>query len=126
MRCRDTAALICPGKEISVDARLNEINMGTWDGKSFDHIRATRPELFQQRGEQIESFKPPGGESFNDLKTRVSPFFENLSREVKGPTLVITHSGVIRVMICHYLGMEPGQLLEIKLGYSHLFILGNS
>jgi len=125
MRCRDTAALICPGKEISTDARLNEINMGTWDGKSFDHIRETSPDLFLQRGEQIDTFHPPEGESFNDLKTRVSPFFEDIGRNLTGPTLVITHSGVIRVMICHYLGMAPGQLLDVKLGYSHLFLLGN-
>jgi alpha-ribazole phosphatase len=125
-RCRDTAALICPEKEIRIDPGLNEINMGTWDGESFDHIKATMPDLFQQRGEQIETFRPPGGESFNDLKTRVAPFFEDLSQNLNGPTLVVTHSGVIRVMICHYLGKAPGQLLDVKLGYSHLFLLGNS
>jgi len=82
--------------------------------------------MFQKRGEQIDSFTPPMGESFNDLKARALPFFEDLSKEIKAPTLVITHSGVIRVMICHYLGMEPGQLFEVKLGYSHLFLLVNS
>ena len=126
VRCRDTAGLICPEREIRVDARLNEINMGTWDGKPFDHIKATLPDLFQQRGEQIESFKPPGGESFNDLYNRAAPFFETLAQNLLSPTLVITHSGVIRVMICRYLGMGPEQLMDVKLGYSHLFLLGNS
>ena len=126
VRCQETAALICPEKKIRIDPRLNEINMGTWDGKSFDHIRETRPELFQQRGEHIDTFTPPGGESFNDLKTRVAPFFEDLGQNLNGPTLVIAHSGVIRVMICQYLGMAPGQLLEVKPGYSHLFLLENS
>ncbi|MCP4721247.1 MAG: histidine phosphatase family protein [Desulfobacteraceae bacterium] len=125
-RCRDTAGLICPEKKITIDERLNEINMGRWDGESFSHIKETRSELFQQRGEQIESFKPPGGESFNDLYNRAAPFFEEVGQNLKSPTLVITHSGVIRVMICHYLGMEPKQLLDVKLGYSHLFLLGNS
>ena len=125
VRCRDTAALICPGRKTRIYERLNEINMGTWDGESFDHIRGTYPDLFLQRGEKIDAFQPPKGESFNDLKTRVLPFFEDLSQNLKSPTLVVTHSGVIRVMICHYLGMAPGQLFKIKLGYSHLFILGN-
>jgi alpha-ribazole phosphatase len=123
VRCRDTAELIRPGEKIHVDARLNEINLGTWDGKSFDHIRKTRPEQFKQRGEQINAFKPPGGESFNDLYERVAPFFETIGQDVQSPTLVITHSGVIRVMLCRYLGMDPEQLLTIKLGYSHLFLL---
>jgi len=81
------------------------------------------PEMFQKRGEAIESFRPPGGESFKDLYTRVSPFFEDLQQNLKKPCLVITHSGVIRVMICKYLGMDPDQLFKIKLGYSHLFLL---
>ncbi len=125
-RCQDTAALICPEKKIRIDERLNEINMGTWDGESFDHIRKTSPQLFEQRGEQIDTFAPPKGESFKDLQTRAAPFFEELSQNLKSPTLVVTHSGVIRLMICHYLGMAPRQLFEVKLGYSHLFLLGNS
>lgn len=123
LRCRDTEDIICTGKEYQIDSRLNEIDLGTWDGKSFDHIKKTMPEMFQKRGEEIESFRPPGGESFNDLYKRVSPFFEELRQNLKKPCLVITHSGVIRVMICKYLGMDPDQLFKIKFGYSHLFLL---
>ncbi|MCP3940675.1 MAG: histidine phosphatase family protein [Desulfobacteraceae bacterium] len=124
LRCKNTASLIHPTKKIHIDSRLNEIDMGTWDGKSFDHIRQTQPDLFQQRGEQIKNFRPPKGESFNDLYNRVSPFFETLTQTMESPTLVITHSGVIRIMLCHYLGRDIGQLLQIKLEYSHLFLLG--
>ncbi|MBU0971808.1 MAG: histidine phosphatase family protein [Proteobacteria bacterium] len=122
-RCRDTADLVCPGKETTIDARLNEINMGTWDGVSFAHIRNTLPDLFDQRGLQMETFRPPGGESFNDLYNRVFPFFESLGKTLEAPTLVVTHAGVIRVMLCRYLGMDPGKLHEIKMGYGHLFVL---
>jgi len=125
-RCRDTAELICPGKKIRIDERLNEINLGTWDGHAFDHIQKTSPQLFLQRGERIDTFAPPKGESFNDLKTRVAPFFETLEHNLESPTLVVTHSGVIRVMICQYRGMSPRQLFAFKLGYSHLFLLGKS
>jgi alpha-ribazole phosphatase len=124
-RCRDTAGRICPEKKIRTDERLNEINMGTWDGHSFDHIQRTSPQQFLQRGERIDTFRPPQGESFKDLHTRAVPFFEALEHNLQSPTLVVTHSGVIRVMICHYRGMAPRQLFEIKLGYSHLFLLGN-
>jgi len=79
--------------------------------------------IFQKRGERIFTFRPPGGESFKDLYKRVSPFFETLKKKVKAPTLVITHSGVIRVIVCLTLGMDPGQLLNIKLKYGELFLL---
>lgn len=97
--------------------------MGTWDGVSFDHIRNTLPDLFDQRGKQMETFRPPGGESFNDLYNRVFPFFETLDKTLDAPTLVVTHAGVIRVMLCRYLGMDPGKLHEIKMEYGQLFVL---
>jgi len=28
-----------PGPKICIDPRLNEIDLGVWDGKSFDHIK---------------------------------------------------------------------------------------
>lgn len=124
-RCRQTAALIRPDQEICVDVRLNEINLGDWDGKSFDHIKKTEPRLFQLRGENIDGFRPPGGESFRDLYDRVFPFFEYMGQDLKKPVLVVTHSGVIRVMLCHWLGRNPGQVLEIRPEYSHLFLLEN-
>ena len=123
-RCRDTADILGQGQEICIDPRLNEIDLGTWDGKSFEHIKKTEPLLFQKRGERILTFRPPKGESFNDLLNRVSPFFETLEKGLKAPTLVITHSGVIRVILCRYLGMDPGQLFEIKSAYGQLFLLG--
>lgn len=108
-----------------MDVRLNEINLGDWDGKSFDHIKKTEPRLFQLRGENIDGFRPPGGESFRDLYDRVFPFFEYMGQDLKKPVLVVTHSGVIRVMLCHWLGRNPGQVLEIRPEYSHLFLLEN-
>ncbi len=123
LRCRDTADIISQGREICIDTRLNEIDLGTWDGKSFEHIKKTEPLLFQKRGKRIFTFRPPKGESFNDLLNRVFPFFEILKKEVKSPTLVITHSGVIRVIVCLTLGMDPEQLLKIKLEYGELFLL---
>lgn len=129
-RCRETAAIICPlsqkkeaKQNIYFDDRLNEINLGTWDGQSFGHIKAAMPELFDQRGKEIRQFCPPEGESFADLYERVSPFFKNLCQNLAAPVLVITHSGVIRVMLCQYLGLNPTQLLTIKPGYGDLFVL---
>lgn len=122
-RCFDTSNLICPGKPILSDPRLNEINLGTWEGHSFDHIQKTQAQAFKQRGKQVDSFRPPGGESFNDLYDRVSPFFNDLNKPLEKPLLVVTHSGVIRVILGHILGLEPDQWFTLKLGYSDLFLL---
>ncbi|WDP91718.1 MAG: histidine phosphatase family protein [Desulfobacter sp.] len=123
-RCRETAATSCPGSVPAVDTRLNEIDLGDWDGQSFDRIKSGHPALFEQRGREIYNFRPPGGESFKDLFDRVSPFFNQLP--ITSHTLVVTHAGVIRAMRCFWAGESMEKLLTFKTGYSQLFVLAGS
>ena len=146
-RCLDTAQLVCPKIDIHIDHRLNEINMGQWDGKTFAEIKKNRPEEFKKRGSQIYQFRPLNGESFKDLSDRVSPFFNEIEEQqarlkikisqnitctskirnrpsIPGnKVLVVTHAGVIRVLLCHILGMKPEALFEVKLEYGQLFVI---
>ncbi len=146
-RCLDTAQLVCPKHDIHIDHRLNEINMGEWDGKTFAEIKNENPEEFKQRGCQFYQFRPLNGENFKDLHDRAFPFFNELgekqaqlkiktSQNITGTSrihnrdcipgnkiLVVTHAGVIRVLLCHILGMNPENLFDIKLEYSQLFVI---
>lgn len=135
-RCMETANIICSNKSISkeivIDHRLNEINMGSWDGKSFYEIKKNMPLEFEQRGRQIEHFRAPGGESFDDLLKRANHFFKDLTAKEmikkKRRILVITHSGVMRVLlhsIVENRHNKPTQLFERKIDYSQLFIIHN-
>lgn len=126
-RCLDTAALICPEQNIQIDPGLNEINMGTWDGKSFDEISKTLPLEFERRGRQMNSFRPPEGESFQDLYERVSAFFNGCIKkhhsQQMSRILIVTHAGVIRVMASRLLKINPQQMFEIRMDYAHLFLI---
>ena len=134
-RCSHTAQLVCPKQKINFDPRLNEINMGKWDGKTFDEIKKKRAEEFKKRGNDIYEFRPPDGESFKDLSDRLLSFLNKLQtkcfkqnnrrsqKRQYSNTLLVSHAGVIRVLICHILGMKPQDLFNIKLDYGHLFVL---
>jgi len=128
-RCLNTAQLVCPKQEIKTDHRLNEINMGDWDGKTFADVKKTKFEEFEKRGQQMYQFRPTGGESFKDLFDRILPFFNNLAikqhelNNYNNKVLVVTHAGVIRVLTCHILKMNSQDLFKIKLDYGHLFVL---
>ncbi len=134
-RCCKTAQLVCPKQNINIDNRLNEINMGNWDGKSFDEIKKKRLEEFEKRGSRIYQFRPVNGESFKDLSDRIFPFFNSLEtaglnheithgqEDLCSNILVVTHAGVIRLLICRILEMNPEYLFKIKLAYGELFVL---
>ncbi|MDX9788787.1 MAG: histidine phosphatase family protein [Desulfobacterales bacterium] len=118
-RCLQTAQII--GALCSLAPRANpelrEISLGAWEGQGFDTINTLYPQAFEQRGEFIADHRPPGGESFRDLQHRVWPIFETLARRHQRKTLIVTHAGVIRVLLCRLLGMPLENLFAI--GQSH-------
>jgi len=118
-RCRDTAGIISARCCIAprIFPELREVCLGAWEGESFDDVKRTQPKAFQERGEHIADHRPPGGESFRDLQNRAWPVFEATVRRLRRHSLLITHAGVIRVLLCRLLGMPLENLFSI--GQSH-------
>ena len=124
-RCLETARIIGAASQQTPRARpeLREIALGAWEGQSFAAIQGGDPQAFQQRGRRIAEHRPPGGESFRDLDRRVWPFFEEQLRHPQSRTLVVTHAGVIRVLLCRLLGMPLENLFSIDIAYGTLSII---
>ncbi len=115
IRCRETADII--GRRCSVEPRvfpeLREVCLGAWEGISFKEMKTRYPQAFRLRGEQIADHRPPGGESFRDLQDRTWPVLEALVRRPGTRKLMVTHAGVIRVLLCRLLGMPLENLFFI-------------
>jgi 2,3-bisphosphoglycerate-dependent phosphoglycerate mutase len=91
LRAQQTAVLIS-GAEPHVDARLREIDLGDLDGKRFDSCDAgTQAALIA-----FDGFQAPGGESVDSFRERVLGFVSDLP---SGDHLVVTHGGVIRLLL---------------------------
>lgn len=65
-RCTEAARILAVGRECSVEivGALRELNFGEFEGRSFDEIAATHPELYRQWMEHPTETQFPGGESF--------------------------------------------------------------
>ncbi|WP_319524796.1 histidine phosphatase family protein [uncultured Desulfosarcina sp.] len=124
-RCRETADTIAQNSRAVVTplAELREIDLGQWDGMRFDQVKKLDPDAFAQRGRDIAGFHPPGGESFNDLRQRVVRVFERQVGKNDGNLLFVSHAGVIRVLLCHLLGMPTANLFRIDQGPAAMNIL---
>lgn len=108
-RCLQTSEIILAERNIEriLLDELKEINMGEWEGKSFEYIKTNFPKLFETRGNNLDTFMPPGGESFSQLQMRVIPVFDNIIRSTTGNVLIVAHAGVNRVIL--------GKLLDVPL-----------
>jgi len=102
---------------------LKEINLGAWEGLTVDEVRHRFPGDYEQRGRDLEFFRPEGGESFADLGVRCNPALLSLAKTFVGPLLVVAHAGVNRVLLSYLLQKPLHQLLDIPQDYCGINIL---
>lgn len=101
---------------------LDEIHMGAWDGLPFTTIRENYPEEYTLRGKQLGRFKPPQGESFQEVAQRAAREIHTISHELQ-PALVMTHAGVIRSLLCHLSGHPLDDLFYFDIPHTSLTII---
>ena len=124
-RAYQTAEIIGKKKSIRVKKRpaLREINMGELENLPMTIFQKQFPEKWQERGENLLSYRPEDGESFADLQHRVVPEFEKIALKTIGNSLVISHAGVNRIILCHITGMPPENMFRIDQAYACLNII---
>ena len=122
MRALDTARIVSgiPHLNIETASQLREINLGDWDGEQMAHIKTRFPGAWEERGRHIRSFRPPHGESFQDLHERVVPVFLKIASAARGNILVVAHAGVNRIILCHLLKKPIQELFSIPQDYAAL------
>lgn len=127
-RAAETAAIVFAGHAagVRISRELREIHLGRWEGVPRRRVRDERPELWQARGRDLAGFRPPGGESFRDLQQRVVPPVTRMAAETRGNVCIVTHAGVIRVLICRFLDMPLSNLFRIRVDYGSLSIVSRS
>jgi probable phosphoglycerate mutase len=96
---RATLALALDGYE--VDARLAEISFGNWEGLTYQDVLKREPEVVKRREREKWLFRPPGGETYEEVAARVGAWYASLDRD----TVVTAHGGTARALIAH-LGVD--------------------
>ncbi|MFZ1575107.1 MAG: alpha-ribazole phosphatase family protein [Chromatiaceae bacterium] len=122
-RCADFARALSQGQGIplSLDPRLAELDFGDWEGQTAADLMATDAEALGRFWTDPVAHPPPGGEPLLAFQGRVLTAWDELLRQDRGDrTLVISHGGVIRVILCQVLGYPLGRLLELDVGLASL------
>jgi alpha-ribazole phosphatase len=99
--------------EPRVDPRLREIDRGEAEGRAFDELPA---EL--QRGllEAPLRVRFPGGETYEELRTRVMATLDELAARHPHETVaVVTHAGAIRAALATWLLLPDEAVFRIEL-----------
>ncbi len=118
-RCLNGANLLCPKSvPIVADVNFQEINLGTWQGQTIKAIKNKYPLDYLERGNNIHSYRPQNGESFQDVESRVMSTLKAYLEKYKGKNIaLIAHAGVNRIIIANYLNLHLKYLLSIPQPY---------
>lgn len=101
-RARETAEIVGGrlGLDVKLDWRLREGNRGRWEGRLFEDVARTEPELFAGWERAGARWRFPEGESLQEQLERVAACVDEVRGTGPLPALLVCHGGSIRVMLC--------------------------
>jgi len=105
-RARSTAGILNLTLRLpmTLEKRLREQQYGQWTGKYWRDIPAESLKTAEAAGWE---FRPPGGESREDVRQRAEHALIDAARGLPGRNvLVVTHQGVLKSVIYHLLGRD--------------------
>lgn len=123
-RAKQTAELAAPGKEIRIAPELREVNLGAWEGRSYDDVRAQFTEIYEARGAKFAEVAPPGGETFVEMQRRTVPAFEKIVASHKsGRILIVVHGGTIWTISAKIFGYDLNDMYFFLVDYCGISVL---
>ena len=126
LRARQTAEAIIKysGHTLNLDQRLREKNLGIFEGLTTEEAREHNPEIFRLFKTEGSQYVIDEGESTQQLLDRTLEAIEVIrQRHHQKRVLVVTHGGVVRVLMKHTLGLDIGAPTRFLIQNTGLFRL---
>jgi alpha-ribazole phosphatase len=105
-RAQSTAQAIAAGRNIPLTLRpaLREIHFGEWEGLSWRQIEQMDPEYARRWVGGYPHVTAPAGETFRNFEARALVEVNDLIGPAAESIAVVTHAGVLRVVLRHLQG----------------------
>jgi len=125
LRTMQTAEIIAGqfGIEVARDPRLVDFRVGKWEGMAYDEVNASAD--YQKFLADPLSTAIPGGEDLRQIRERsVSAIEQALADTPAGEAVaVVSHAGIVRVLLAHYLGSAPGNYHRLRVAPGSISVL---
>ena len=125
-RCLFLANAIARVRGVAVEPcrELRELDFGLWTGLGWDEIEARFPGAISERMADLESYRPPMGESVGDLIQRSWKVIRQVVSDCRGKTVaVVSHGGVNRAVIARAIGLPVQNIFNMHQDFSCMNVL---
>jgi broad specificity phosphatase PhoE len=118
---------------------FREVGLGDWEGLTSSEAAARNPELYPQWQRCPCTVRPPGGETLQEAAERTIAALDALLERRAGKKVVcVMHNLIIRLLICHALGVglstvgrircQPGSIsiIDVRAGERTVRVLNDT
>ena len=109
LRARQTAELIAEplGLTVTLEPRLQEIDLGVWEGMPSEEIEAKYSQELAERARNPLYSRAPNGESPHDVAERVLATVDQIASKHRDESvLIVSHGIALAVIICRAEGFR--------------------
>lgn len=109
--------------KLQIWPEFQERSFGAWDGLTYEAIQAQDPQGLESYLQHPFSFRIPQAESYIDFEKRVQSAWDKLLRVTNSAggsveqVAIMTHGGVIRMLLKQLLGLSNEALFQLEIGY---------
>lgn len=124
-RCRDLAIALATLRDCAtpvIDARLAEMDFGTWEMRAWEHIARAEIDAWAA---DLTGYRPGGGETVLEMAARVTAFYEDIQRQHRD-AIVVCHAGTMRLMAAHHAGLPLPETAQRAAQHAHAIPYGST
>lgn len=117
-RAQETARIIARGRMVALEPRLREIHVGRVMGMNNEEIKREFPDFWAANLADPDNTRFPGGENAVEVQVRTMAALTDMqARYPQGNVAVVTHGGVIKVIVA--------AIMEVPLAIRPKIVLDN-
>ena len=123
-RCAHFAIELAERQKLALEFEpaFAELDFGEWEGRTAAQLMVDQSDELGRFWNDPYGFTPPGGEPLLDFEARVLTALERLADRCEGErVLLITHGGVMRLLLAEARGLPRERLLQVEVGHGSLF-----
>jgi len=104
---------------LTLEARLKEMHFGLWEGQTATVLMERDADALSKFWQDPLANTPPEAEPLRDFEQRILSAWQEITARYEGKKiLLVTHGGVIRLLLCHILQRSVNHLLEFEVKHA--------
>ena len=122
-RCAAFASQLAAQRDLpfELEPQMRELDFGEWEGLTAADLMTSHSEELARFWNDPYAFTPPQGEPVADFEARVLSALERLTDRYSGErVLLVTHAGVMRLLLAEARGLPRAHLLQVEVGHAAL------